>query len=288
LQGREPFTPPLEFDFGYDAQAEKEEAQAWIKNSFTIPEETNLDSLGLLAEDPRIIRGTELWGLDQYTEARTEFMTLRDEISFDPISSFRLANYMLELGIYRPAIYAARDVLNAAGMDDASTMNAPIYYNHIRFGTYYGDLVIPAAQKYNLNPLLIFSVIRQESLFEGFVRSTAGARGLMQIIPSTGADRAEKEGWPPGYSDDDLYRPIVSINLGTAYLRYLLNYFDGDIYAALAGYNGGPGNSEIWLEDAGGDPDLFVEIIRFTETQNYIKYISEIFALYRRVYSRVQ
>jgi soluble lytic murein transglycosylase len=288
LQDRIPFTPPLDYDFGYDFEAEKTEAQNWIKSTFTIPEETNLESLGLLAEDPRIIRGTELWELDLFTEARSEFMTLREEISFDPISSFRLANYMLELGLYRPAIFSARDVLNAAGMDDVGTMNAPIYFNHIRFGTYYGDLVIPAAQKYNLHPLLVFSVIRQESLFEGFVRSTAGARGLMQIVPSTGAERAEKEGWPPGYSDEDLYRPIVSINLGTAYLRYLINYFDGDIYAALAGYNAGPGNSEIWLKQAGGDPDLFLEIIRFNETQNYIKNISEIFAIYRRIYSRAQ
>lgn len=288
LQDRTPFTPPLEFDFGYDFLAEKEEAQNWIKETFSIPQETNLSSLGLLAEDPRIIRGTELYELDLLTEARSEFMTLRNEISFDPISSFRLANYMLELGLYRPAIFAARDVLNAAGMDDAETMNAPIYFNHIRFGTYYSDLIIPAADKYNLHPLLILSVIRQESMFEGFVQSTAGARGLMQIIPSTGAERADKEDWPPGYSAQDLYRPIVSINLGTAYLRYLLNYFDGDIYAALAGYNAGPGNSDIWLKKAGGDPDLFVEIIRFTETKNYIRYISEIFAIYRRIYTRVQ
>ena len=288
LQGREPFTPPLEFDLGYDARAEKEEAMDWIKSTFAIPQETNLDSLGLLAEDPRVIRGTELWELDLYTDARQEFLALRSEVSFDPISSFRLANYLLELGLYRPAIFSARDVLNAAGMDDAETMNAPIYFNHIRFGTYYSDLVIPAAEKYDFHPLLIFSVMRQESLFEGFVRSSAGARGLMQIIPSTGAERAEKEGWPPGYSDEDLYRPIVSVNLGAAYLRYLENYFDGEIYPALAGYNGGPGNAEIWLNDADGDPDLFVEIIRFTETQSYIKNISEIFAIYRRIYSRVQ
>lgn len=288
LQGREPFTPPLDFDFGYDARAEKEEAMEWIKSTFSIPPETNLGSLGLLAEDPRVVRGTELWELGLWTEARAEFVALRNEVSFDPISSFRLANYLLELGLYRPAIFSARDVLNAAGMDDSETMNAPIYFNHIRFGTYYSDLVIPAAQKYDLHPILIFSVMRQESLFEGFVRSTAGARGLMQIIPSTGAERAEKEGWPPGYSDQDLYRPIVSINLGTAYLRFLQNYFDQDIYAALAGYNGGAGNSEIWLDDAGGDPDLFVEIIRFSETQTYIKNISEIFAIYRRLYTRVQ
>lgn len=288
LQAREPFTPPLDFDFGYDVTAEKIEAQNWLKSTFTIPEETNLDSLGLLSEDTRVIRGTELWELDLYSEARAEFEALRNEVSFDPISSYRLANYLLELGLYRPAIFSARDVLNAAGMDDAGTMNAPIHFNHIRFGTYYSDLVIPAAGENDFHPLLIFSVIRQESLFEGFVRSTAGARGLMQIIPSTGAERADKEGWPPDYSDEDLYRPIVSIKLGTAYLSFLRSYFEGDMYAALAGYNAGPGNAAVWLEEAGGDPDLFVEIIRYSETRTYIKNISEIFAIYRRVYSRAQ
>ncbi len=288
LQNRQPFTPPLEFDFGYDVTAEKQAAQNWIRSNFTIPEDTNLNSLGLLAEDPRIIRGTELWELDQYSEARAEFEILRNEVSFDPISSYRLANYLLELGLYRPAIFAARDVLNAAGLDDAGTMNAPAYFNHIRFGTYYSELVNQSAREYEIHPLLLFSVIRQESLFEGFVRSAAGARGLMQIIPSTGAERAEKEDWPPDYSDEDLYRPIVSIKLGTAYLSFLRTYFEGDLYAALAGYNAGPGNSAAWLDEAGGDPDLFVEIIRFPETQTYIKNISEIFAIYRRIYSRSQ
>ncbi len=288
LQDREPFTPPQDFDIGIDVQVEKEEAMAWIKDNFSIPAETNLSSLGLLAEDPRIIRGTEYWELDLFSEARAEFEALRNEVSFDPISSYRLANYYLDLGLYRPAIFAARQVLNADGMSDAETMNAPVYFNHIRFGTYYSDLVVPAGQEYGFHPLLLFSVIRQESLFEGFVRSTAGARGLMQIIPSTGAERADKEGWPPDYSDDDLYRPIVSVKLGTAYLGFLRSYFDGDMYAALAGYNAGPGNSAYWLEEAGGDPDLFVEIIRFSETQTYIKNISEIFAIYRRIYSRTQ
>jgi soluble lytic murein transglycosylase len=173
-------------------------------------------------------------------------------------------------------------------MDDAGTMNAPIYFNHIRFGTYYSDLVIPAAQQYGIHPLLLFSVIRQESLFEGFVRSPAGARGLMQIIPSTGAERADKEGWPPDYSDEDLYRPQVSVRLGSAYLSFLRNYFDGEMYATLAGYNAGPGNASIWLEESQDDPDLFLEIVRFSETQTYLKNISEIFAIYRRIYTRVE
>ncbi|MCD6424224.1 MAG: tetratricopeptide repeat protein [Anaerolineales bacterium] len=288
LQGREPFTPPQDYDIGIDVLVEKEEAQAWIKENFSIPPETNLDSLGLLAEDPRIIRGTEFWELDLYNEARAEFEALRNEVSFDPVSSYRLANYYLDLGLYRPAIFASRQVLNSVGMSDAETMNAPVYFNHIRFGTYYSDLVIPAGQDYGFHPLLLFSVMRQESLFEGFVRSTAGARGLMQIIPSTGAERADQEGWPPDYNDEDLYRPIVSVKLGTAYLGFLRSYFDGDMYAALAGYNAGPGSSATWLQEAEGDPDLFVEIIRFTETKTYIKNISEIFAIYRRIYSRTQ
>ena len=288
LQDREPFTPPSDYDIGYDVQVEKQQAQDWIRETYSIPPETNLESLGLLSEDPRIIRGTELWELGLFNEARAEFEALRNEVSFDPVSSYRLANYYMDLGLYRPAIFAARQVLNSAGMSDAETMNAPAYFNHVRFGTYFSELIIPTSQEYGFHPLFLFSVIRQESLFEGFVRSTAGARGLMQIIPSTGAERADKEGWPPDYSDEDLYRPIVSVKLGSAYLNFLLDYFEGDIYAALAGYNAGPGNASIWLEESSGDPDLFLEIIRFSETKTYLKNISEIFAIYRRIYTRSQ
>jgi soluble lytic murein transglycosylase len=288
LQGRQPFTPPSGYDLGYDVSAEQRQAQEWIRETFTIPEETNLEGLGMLAEDPRILRGTEMWELGLYEQARDEFERLREEVSYDPVSSYRLANYYQQIGLYRPAIFAARQVLNAEGMSDAETMNAPAYFNHIRFGPYYSELVIPAAQEYDLHPLLIFSVIRQESLFEGFVRSSAGARGLMQIIPSTGADIAEKEGWPPGYTAEDLYRPQVSVKFGAAYLAFLRSYFNGDIYATLAAYNGGLGNTTIWLEQSQGDPDLFLEIIRFSETQTYLKNISEIFAIYRRLYGRSQ
>jgi len=273
----------------YDMQGNSDVAlAAWSEAASADPPETNLNSLGLLGDDPRIVRGTELWELGLYNEARTEFEELRNEVSFDPISSYRLANYYIDLGLYRPAINAARQVLNAAGMDDVATMNAPAYFNHIRFGTYYSDLVIPAGQEYGFHPLFLFSVIRQESLFEGFVRSTAGARGLMQIIPSTGAELEDQEDWPPDYSDVDLYRPQVSIKLGTAYLGFLRSYFDGDIYATLAAYNAGGGNTSIWLEEAQGDQDLFLEIIRFSETQLYLKNISEIFAIYRRLYTRTQ
>jgi soluble lytic murein transglycosylase len=195
-------------------------------------------------------------------------------------------NYLADLGLYRSAVLAARQVLNLQGMDDAGTMNAPAYFNHIRFGSYYRDLILSVAQSQDFHPLFLFSVVRQESLYEGFVRSSAGARGLMQIIPSTGEDIATNLGWPVAYTSEDLYRPLVSITLGADYLDRQRDYFEGDLFAALAAYNAGPGNAAVWKDLSGGDPDLFLEIIRFDETRQYIKGIYEIFSIYRRLYDR--
>ncbi|RPI80381.1 MAG: lytic transglycosylase domain-containing protein [Chloroflexi bacterium] len=171
-------------------------------------------------------------------------------------------------------------------MDDAATINAPSYFNHLRFATYYSDLVIPEAQETGIHPLLLFSIIRQESFFESFAFSPAGASGLMQFMSATGQERANLLGWPPDYRQTDLLRPVVSITFGADYLSNLLEYLDGDIFAALAGYNGGPGNSKIWKDLSNGDQDLFLEIVRFEETRRYITTIYEVFTIYRRLYSR--
>ena len=157
-------------------------------------------------------------------------------------------------------------------------------FNHIRFGTYYADLVEPAAALNNLHPLFLFSVIRQESLFEGFVQSTADARGLMQIIPSTGSSIATNLGISD-FRPEDLYRPVISINFGANYLTRVGTFTGGDQFVVLAGYNAGPGNAAVWNELAGGDPDLFVEVVRFAETRNYIRGIYEIYNIYRSLYN---
>jgi soluble lytic murein transglycosylase len=169
----------------------------------------------------------------------------------------------------------------------ASTLAAPRYFQHVRYGTYYEPIILPVAEQKGFHPLLLFSVVRQASLFEGYVSSSAGARGLMQIIPSTGAALASSLGWPPDYTDLDLYRPVVSVTYGGHYLMNNRNLFNGDLYAALAAYNGGPGNADIWLQMAGGDQDLFVEVIRYQETRDYIRSIYENFVIYRSLYGRV-
>jgi soluble lytic murein transglycosylase len=163
-------------------------------------------------------------------------------------------------------------------------MLAPPYFTHVRYGLYYSDLIVPAAQKTGFDPLLLFSVVRQESLFEGFVSSTAGARGLMQIVPGTGAGIADALRWPLYYDASKLYRPNVSITFGAYYLAQGRNSVDGDLYAALAAYNGGLGNALDWKQLSQGDPDLFLESVRFEESRSYIRSIYEIYVIYRRLY----
>ena len=163
-------------------------------------------------------------------------------------------------------------------------MLAPPYFTHVRYGLYYSDLIVPAAEKNGFDPLLLFSVVRQESLFEGFVSSTAGARGLMQIVPGTGAGIANSLGWPINYDADKLYRPYVSIAFGAFYLAAGRKSVDGNLYAALAAYNGGLGNALDWKQLSQGDPDLFLESVRFDESRSYIRSIYEIYIIYRRLY----
>ncbi len=288
LLQRQPFESPPSMKLEVDFEKERKDAEAWMRLTFGLPADTDFSGPGALAQDPRFIRGTELWELGMYNEARQEFEALREAVKTNPADSFRLANHLLEIGLYRSAIFAAREVLTMAGLESQSaSLAAPAYFNHIRYGLYYRELILPEEERYGMDPLFMFSVIRQESLFEGFVRSSAGARGLMQVIPSTGAQIAAELNWPPLYTDDDLYRPNVSIRFGTYYLDKNRRLLGGSIYGSLAAYNAGPGNALTWKELAGDDPDLFLEVVRFQETRDYIRYIYEIYAAYRAIYSPV-
>ena len=286
LLGRAPFESPPSTNLNPDLAQERKDAEAWLRVTFDLPPETDLTGPGELPQDPRFVRGTELWELGMYDEAKDEFESLRESIANDAIASFRLANHLLDIGLYYSAISAAREVLTQAGLESQSaSLTAPAYFNHLRYGLYYHDMIITEAERYGIDPLFMFSLIRQESLFEGFISSTAGAHGLMQIIPDTGQQIASELGWPPDYSPEDLHRPIVSVRFGSYYLGKNRDLLDGNWYAALAAYNSGPGNAIAWRDLAGNDPDLLLEIIRFEETRNYIRFIYEIFSTYRSLYS---
>ncbi len=286
LNGRTPFQPPANIVFDFDEGAAITEAEAWLRATFGIQQVTALYPLSAeLEADQRMIRGRELMivgaSTTAYEAAETEFDALRQDYKDDPLATYQLAVYFRDLGLYRLSLTAAADVITAAGVD---TTQAPGFIARLRYPIYYKDLVLPNAAEYNLDPLLVFSLIRQESLFEGFATSFAAAQGLMQIIPTTGQDIANWLEWP-NYQNSDVYRPFVNVRFGTYYLRYVLdNFADGLPYVALAGYNGGPTAAAQWLNISGPDLDLFVQTVGYEETRTYVTRIYEQYNVYRELY----
>jgi soluble lytic murein transglycosylase len=284
--GRKPYEACKVLDLGINLEADRPEAEAWLTKTFSLPVDTNYSDLGSILSDGRIQRAAEYWRLGLYEKAITEVEAYRDEFKADPLIQYKIGRWALSLGIFRSAILANRQVLTLAGLDDNGTLTAPIYFNHVRFGPYYRNIITQVAQENNLDPLLIYSVIRQESMFDTNISSSAGADGLMQMLPTTAREVSSQSGRPPVFLDDDIFRPQVAISLGSYYLAQQIRLQGGDLYAGLAAYNGGPGNATAWKELSQSDPDLFLEVVRYQETRDYLRAILEIFNIYKSFYCR--
>jgi soluble lytic murein transglycosylase-like protein len=134
------------------------------------------------------------------------------------------------------------------------------------------DVITSQAKKHSLDPALILGVIRQESAFKEEARSSANARGLMQLLPTTGR-RLAREAGVPRFSTPKLFRPETNITLGARYLAALLRQF-GREELALAAYNAGENRVDRWLQEMGNvDMAEFVERIPFSETRSYVKQV---------------
>ena len=137
------------------------------------------------------------------------------------------------------------------------------------------------AKHRNLNPLLVTSLIRQESRFEKEIRSWAGALGLMQVMPATGKTAAKNI----GLANYSLTNPEDNINIGTYYLDYTHNRYNNNSMLAVASYNAGPNNVAKWVSRYGvADYDEFVEKIPFRETKGYVESVFENYWNYMRIY----
>jgi soluble lytic murein transglycosylase len=282
LDGLAAFTRVKEINLSFDLDAEYSEAEAWVQSVF--PAEGSMDArYAAIRNDSRLARGRILWDVGLTDEARSEFDSLWYSAAGDPAGSLYLSRTFAAIGYYPGAIQAARKVLDAAGLNDAQTLSAPAYFNHIRFGPHFADILVPQAVRFGLDPLLLFALVRQESLFGVSAASAANAHGLMQLIPSTAESMADRLGMT-GLSLADLYRPVINVQLGSAYLALQRDSFGGNLFLALAAYNGGPGSAAFWNDLAGGDDDLLVEVVRYEETRNYIRRVYENYAIYRNLY----
>jgi soluble lytic murein transglycosylase len=287
INGQKPFTPLQNIDLGIDLEVEKTKADRWMQNTFQLDSSVDLSSIGELGTNLNYLRAEEYTKLGMREEALGEFEALRNSVIGNAVNTYRVMNRALELGFYRTAIYASRHVLDLAGLSQAATLtDPPIYFNHIRFGTFYKTYIIPLSLEHGLDPMLVFSIIRQESMFDSSIVSVATAKGLMQITPDTAVGIVENYGWPENFTLNDLNRPVVNIRLGIHYFKRCLDIYDGDYYVALASYNAGDTPATRWMELSGGDPDLFIEIVSYSETKDYIKSIVENYYIYKDIYTR--
>jgi soluble lytic murein transglycosylase len=281
IQGRSAFQPPAAYRFQFDDAADVAQAEAWLRATFGITETGALWQLSpALQADPRLIRGSELWAVAAYDEARAEFGSLLDTSKNDPLMAYRLAIYFRQLGAYSDSIQAAANLIDAARV---GTLGAPAYIARMRYPVYYLDVVQQAAQDYDIDPLLLFALIRHESLFDANATAAAGEKGLTQVIPSTGEYIAQQLQWPD-YQHSQLFRPYASIAFGAYYLHEQLVRFDDNAPAALSAYNAGPGRAAQWVALSGGNPDLFISAITISSTRTYVTRIYGFHAIYRALY----
>jgi soluble lytic murein transglycosylase len=141
------------------------------------------------------------------------------------------------------------------------------------------DIIRQQSVDKDVDAALIAAVIHEESRFRDQT-SRAGARGLMQVTPTT-AREIERLSGGTEFELEDLANPDINIRYGTFYLAWLIDLYDGDVVTALAAYNAGPGNAEAW-----GGSTMTIEDIEFPETRAYVKGVLEKQRQYRHTYER--
>ena len=145
----------------------------------------------------------------------------------------------------------------------------------------YSDIVSSCASLFDVPSYIVYAVIKTESNFNPEAISSAGAIGLMQIMPSTFLWLTELLG--ESYDAAALYDPVVNVRYGTYYLRYLYEYY-GNYETAFAAYNAGMGNVSRWLSSKEYSKDGRLVAIPFPETDEYVRLVTRRAAQYQKFY----
>lgn len=201
---------------------------------------------------PSAKRAFEFYYLGRYVEARREWRYWLSQLNYrEKLVAAKLAN---ENGWFDRAIFTLAQV---GYLNDVE----------LRFPKAFNKKINRYAQLQEINPAWAFAIARRESSFMTDARSSVGAKGLMQLMPNTA--KQLKRG---SVSREYLYNAENNIQLGTKYLRKLLDKNNGNQILATASYNAGPYRVKKWLKNAGVMPaDIWIETIPFKETRNYVK-----------------
>lgn len=150
-------------------------------------------------------------------------------------------------------------------------------YTTLRFATPYQDIVRPQAEQHDISLAWAYGIMRRESAYAQDVKSSAGAMGLMQLMPKTAQALA------PIQQLRDVYQPELNVHLGTKLLGQLKKEFNGNLVLATASYNAGGFRVRQWLKQQPALPtDQWIELIPFKETRDYVKAVLEYMLVFER------
>ncbi len=242
------------------------------------------EAFGLLAneltsQDERTLARLKFLMCNELPEAGWELRRLLNGVSGES-GRYALAWALFHSQAYNDAIRIASSIRDKLSQEDRATRVLYLLYPPA-----HADLVRAAAFRYRVEPALALAVMREESHFREDAVSVSDARGLMQILPSTGEWLAGKLAGPGTFEPSALFVPSVNIEMGSYYLRYLLDKFGNNMVLAVAAYNWGETNLRRWLgESPPNDLDVLVESIPADETRKYVKKVLRSYAVYNSLY----
>jgi soluble lytic murein transglycosylase len=214
------------------------------------------DEALFLTENPYLLRARELFFLDRQVDARREW--------------FQALRHLDTQQIKQAAVLASSWKWHDSAIKTVARTPHRSDYS-LRFPMPFRQQVFSHADAKQLDPSVIYGVMRRESLFDPMAKSKVGALGLMQLMPST-ARRVAKSLGLRRPRQSDILEIENNINFGTQYFRSVLNRFENNVSLAAAAYNAGPLNVKNWLPREDLMPaDLWVETVPFKETRNYVQ-----------------
>ncbi|MCP4677673.1 MAG: transglycosylase SLT domain-containing protein [Deltaproteobacteria bacterium] len=239
----------------------------------------------LLDDFPGLATGIELYRLGLLTLARRELDQLLTQPNLPPEVHWLTAAVLRQAGKFHEAKAAATGA--GSGWNGRYPTGRDFVHWSLAYPTAYEDEVNEAASQTDVEPAMIWAVMREESSFNPEIESWANAIGLMQLILPTARSMGKRLGIPANRRT--LRRPDVNIRLGTAYLELLRKKFDDHPALMIAGYNAGEGAVGKWARARPGDDiDIFIEDIPYDQTRGYTKRVIATFATYLFLYGETR
>jgi soluble lytic murein transglycosylase len=217
--------------------------------------QTEQQRVEALSRHPGLLRAYELIRLNRPLMARQEWNYALEEADRDNLkAAARLAQQW---------DWPSQSILTLARLRQWNDLE-------LRFPLNHREAITDQARDHGIDIAWIYAILRQESAFMSDAKSSAGARGLMQLMPKTAKQVARELKQSP-VKLDDLYRPEVNIKLGTGYLSKVYRQLQESPVLATAAYNAGPHRVRSWLPEQSQPSDIWIETVPFKETREYLK-----------------